>query len=81
MEKEMRTIDFPQEIPITLLASYQVPPPPFKPEDIGIKKELFNKWIEGRPNAQLISTVKSGHYLHRSEPALVISAIIEMIKM
>jgi hypothetical protein len=80
MQKELKTIDFPKDIPITLLASYQVPPPPFKPEDVKIKKELFNNWIEDRPKAKLISTVKSGHYIHYSEPTIVINAIIEMIK-
>ena len=80
MEKEMKTIDFPKDIPITLIASYQIPPPPFKPEDIGIKKELFNDWIEDKPKAKLISTVKSGHYIHYSEPMIVINAIIEMIE-
>lgn len=80
MEKEMKTIDFPKNIPITLIASYQIPPPPFKPEDIEIKKELFNDWIEDKPKAKLISTVKSGHYIHYSEPTIVINAIIEMIK-
>jgi pimeloyl-ACP methyl ester carboxylesterase len=80
MEKEMKTIDFPKDIPITIIASYQIPPPPFKPEDIEIKKELFNDWIEDKPKAKLISTVKSGHYIHYSEPTIVIDAIIEMIE-
>lgn len=79
-EKLMRTIDFPRDIPITLLASFQIPPPPFKPEDIEIKKELFNNWVQDKPKAKLISTVKSGHYIHYSEPTLVINAIMEMIK-
>jgi len=80
MEKEMKTIDFPKDIPITLLASYQIPPPPFKPEDIEIKKELFNNWIEDKPKAKLVSTVKSGHYIHYSEPTIVIDEIIAMIE-
>jgi pimeloyl-ACP methyl ester carboxylesterase len=80
MEKEMKTIDFPKDIPITIIASYQITPPPFKPEDIEIKKELFSDWIEDKPKAKLISTVKSGHFIHYSEPTIVINAIIEMIE-
>ncbi|WP_396602607.1 alpha/beta fold hydrolase [Algibacter sp. R77976] len=80
MEKEMKTIDFPMDIPITLIASYQIPPPPFKPEDIKIKKVLFNNWIDDKPKAKLISTLNSGHYIHYSEPTIVINAIIEMIE-
>lgn len=80
MEKEMKTLDFPEDIAIALIASYQIPPPPFKPEDIEIKKELFSEWIEDKPKAKLISTVKSGHYIHYSEPSIVIDAIIEMIE-
>lgn len=80
MEKEMKTIDFPKDIPITLLASYQIPPPPFKPEDIEIKKDLFNDWIEDTPKAKLVSTVKSGHYIHYSEPTIVIDEIKAMIE-
>jgi len=80
MEKEMKTIDFPKDIPITLIVSYQVPPPPFKPVVIEIKKELFNDWVEDTPKAKLISTVKIGHHIHYSEPMLVINAIIEMIE-
>lgn len=79
-EKEMKAIKIPKDIPVTLLASYQTPPPPFEPEDIEIKKELFNNWIEDAPQTKLISTVKSGHYIHYSEPKIVIDAIIDMIE-
>jgi len=75
----MRTIDFPNDIPITLIASYQIPPP-FKPEDIEIKKELFIDWIENAPQTKLISTVKSVHYIRYSEPTIIINAINEMIE-
>jgi len=78
-ENEMKAIKIPKNIPITLLASYQTPPPPFAPEDIEIKKELFNNWIENAPQTKLIITVKSGHYIHYSEPTLIISAIKEII--
>lgn len=80
MDKEMETIDFPNDIPITLLASYQVPPPPFKPEDIAIKKALFNGWMEDAPQTKLLSTTNSGHYIHYSEPEIVIAAIKVMIR-
>lgn len=79
-ENEMKVIKIPNNIPVTIFASYQTPPPPFAPEDIKIKKELFNNWIEDKPKAKLISTVKSGHYIHYSEPTIVIDAIIEMIE-
>lgn len=75
----MKEIKLPVSIPITIIASYQIPPPPFSPEDINIKKELFNNWIEDAPQTKLISTTKSGHYVHYSEPKIVINAIAEMI--
>lgn len=78
-EKEMKTILLPKNLPITILASYQTPPPPFSPEDIEIKKELFNDWITRAPQAKLIITTESGHYIHYSEPQIVIEAIIEMV--
>lgn len=78
-EKAMKNINFPKNIPITLIASYQTPPPPFSPEDIKIKKELFNNWIESAPQTKLISTTNSGHYVHYTEPKIVINAITEMI--
>jgi pimeloyl-ACP methyl ester carboxylesterase len=79
-EKEMKAINFPENIPITLIASYKTPPPPFSPEDIEIKQELFNNWIEHAPQTKLVSTTKSGHYIHYSEPTIVIDVIKEMIK-
>jgi pimeloyl-ACP methyl ester carboxylesterase len=79
-EEKMKAIKFPSNIPITLLASYQTPPSPFAPEDIEIKQKLFNNWIKEAPQTKLVSTVKSGHYIHYSEPAIVIDEIKEMIK-
>jgi hypothetical protein len=55
------------------------PPPPFSPEDIKIKKELFNSWIASATQAKLITTTESGHYIHYSEPNIVIEAITVMI--
>jgi len=78
-QKEMKTILLPKNLPITILASYQTPPPPFSPEDIKIKKELFNNWITIAPQAKLIITTESGHYIHYSEPQIVIGAIKEMV--
>jgi len=79
-EKEMKALTLPKNIPITILASYQTPPPPFSPEDIKIKKELFNIWIEEAPLTKLISTIKSGHYIHYSEPTIVIEGVKAMIE-
>ena len=41
-ENEIKAIKIPNNIPVTILASYQTPPPPFAPEDIKIKKEYTN---------------------------------------
>ena len=79
MDNEMKELKLPTEIPITILASYQAPPPPFSPDDIKIKKELFNNWVESAPQTKLISTTKSGHYIHYSEPNLVIDEIKNLL--
>jgi pimeloyl-ACP methyl ester carboxylesterase len=78
MSNIMKEVKLPNSIPITIIASYQATPP-FSPEDIKIKQELFNNWIKYAPQTELISTTKSGHYIHYSEPEIVIRAIIEMI--
>jgi hypothetical protein len=79
-EVEMKAIKIPKNIPVTILASYQMPPPPLQPEDLEIKKELFNQWVNDAPQVKLVSTTQSGHYIHYSEPTLVIDAILEMIE-
>ena len=47
---------------------------------IAVQTERINNLIEHAPHTKLISTTKSGHYIHYSEPTIVIDAIIEMIE-
>lgn len=48
--------------------------------DMDIKIRLVNGWVDSVPNAKHILTEKSGHYIHLSEPQLVIDAIQEVLK-
>lgn len=41
--------------------------------------QLHKEWLKDIPNATQIVTEKSSHYLHRSEPALVIDAIRKLV--
>lgn len=42
--------------------------------------KLHEEWLKGIPRAEHILTEKSGHYLHVSEPELVITAINKMVE-
>lgn len=79
MENEIKELKLPTELSITVLVSYQELPPPFSPDDIKIKMELFENWVKSAPQTKLISTTKSGHYIHYSEPNLVIDEIKKIL--
>jgi len=75
----MREVKFPNNIPITIISSFQVGHGATE-EDRQIKKELFNQWLNQAPQIKLIATTKSGHYIQDSEPELLIDEVELMIE-
>ncbi len=77
--RTMRNVKFDKDIPITILASFQVTKNATI-EERAIKRELMDDWIRNAPQIELISTTNSGHYIQDSEPELVLDAIKSMIR-
>ena len=79
IDEVMRQCPLPNNIPITILASYQNSAFLTK-ENIRIKKELFSNWQEGRSNVNIVNTTNSGHYIHLGEPEWVITELEAYLK-
>ena len=75
----MRDVKFPNNIPITIIGSFQVGHGASE-EDRQIKKELFDQWSDQARQIKLIATTKSGHYIQDSEPELLIDEVKLMIE-
>jgi pimeloyl-ACP methyl ester carboxylesterase len=75
----MRGIKFPNNIPITIIGSFQVGHGATE-EDRQIKKELFDQWLNQARQIKLTTTTKSGHYIQDSEPELLIDEVKLMIE-
>jgi pimeloyl-ACP methyl ester carboxylesterase len=72
--------DYPNNIPLTILASIKVFDLKYSKEEAVIKKNLFLEAVKPAPQAKLIFTDKSGHYIHDDEPELVLKEILEMVE-
>lgn len=70
--------DFPQTIPITIIASNKTTKEKYSKEETAIKVELLNAYVKSAPHIKLMLTAKSGHFIHAEEPNLVIDAITTM---
>lgn len=63
-------------IPIVVLTSTSRPGnDSWTPVRQNVWRELHSEWFKSTPNGMHIITNKSGHYIHKSEPELVLSAI------
>lgn len=74
IDKIMRNYPMPNDIPITILASYQESTFLTK-RNAKIKKEQFSKWKKDKPNIKIINTTNSGHYIHLGEPEWVVTEL------
>jgi pimeloyl-ACP methyl ester carboxylesterase len=77
--RAMKGVKFPDNIPITILGSFQVSHGATE-QDRQIKRELFNQWLTQAPQIRLITTTKSGHYIQDSEPELLIEEVQLMLE-
>jgi pimeloyl-ACP methyl ester carboxylesterase len=74
IDELMRQHPLPTEIPITILASYQSST--FLTEkNAKIKNEQYSTWQKDKSNVKILTTTKSGHYIHLGEPEWVISEL------
>jgi pimeloyl-ACP methyl ester carboxylesterase len=77
---DMAGKEYPNNIPVTILASIKVFDLKYSKEEAVIKKNLFLEAVKPAPQAKLIFTDKSGHFIHDDEPDLVLKEILEMIE-
>ncbi len=76
----LRTFSLKTDVPITLLASNKFDgDDPAEKKLIEIQKRLYRDFQLKIPQTKLISTEKSGHFIQKEEPELVIKAIKKMI--
>ncbi|WP_228235562.1 alpha/beta fold hydrolase [Allomuricauda sp. M10] len=76
----LKTFSINTDIPITLLESNKVDEnDPFEVKLIEIQKKLYRDFQRLVPQTKIISTEKSGHFIQKDEPNLVIDAIQEML--
>ncbi len=79
IDELMRQYPLPTEIPITILASYQRST--FLTEkNAKIKNEQYLAWQKDKPNVKILTTTKSGHYIHLGEPEWVITELETFLK-
>ena len=79
IDEAMRNCPMPSSIPVTILVSYQANN--FNTEEnIKIRKKLISDWQENKSNVKILSTTKSGHYIHLGEPEWVISELEKYLK-
>lgn len=76
--RAMKEVKYPNNIPITILGSFQVGHGATE-EDRQIKKDLFEQWLTQAQQIRLIVTTKSGHYIQDSEPELLMAEVKMMI--
>ncbi|WP_166204771.1 alpha/beta fold hydrolase [Pelagihabitans pacificus] len=76
----LKTFSINTDIPITLIESNKVDgDDPSHKKLIEIQKRLYRDFQRKVPQTNIISTVKSGHFVQRDEPELVIAAIKGML--
>lgn len=79
-QKIVKNLKLPSTIPMTLLISMSP-----DVENAYIEKELkykldfFEKWKSMNPNTKIVSTYKSGYFIQKDEPGLVVDEINEMV--
>ncbi len=79
-QKIVKNLKLPTTIPMTLLISMSP-----DVENAYIEKELkykldfFEKWKSMNPNTKIVSTYKSGYFIQKDEPGLVVDEINEMV--
>lgn len=79
MDLIMRRYPLPNDIPITILASYQKSTFLTR-KNAQIKKEQFLNWQKNKSNVKILNTTNSGHYIHLGEPEWVITELEKYLK-
>jgi alpha-beta hydrolase superfamily lysophospholipase len=76
-EKLIKNIQFPGNVPITVITAMNVPESsrPFLKGVNKMKVDLHKQWAVNSPHIRHVFAQKSGHYVHYDEPELVINEI------
>lgn len=77
--EELKEINFPKDIPITLLGSFKISHGS-TPADREVKERLYLQWQNEAPQLKLVKTVKSGHYIQDTEPELLLGEVKSMLE-
>ncbi len=79
-QKIVKDLPIPKAIPITIIISKQADVEnAYINKEIDYKIEFFEKWKSINPDVKIITTLKSGYFIQKEEPNLVIDAIKELI--
>lgn len=74
IDDHMRSYPLPENIPVTILASYQQNAF-LTPTNAQIKERLLADWAYGKDNVKILNTSNSGHYIHLGEPEWVVEEL------
>jgi hypothetical protein len=79
-QKIVKDLKLPTTIPMTLLISMSPDVENnYIEKELKYKLDFFENWKKINPNAKIISTYKSGYFIQKDEPSLVVDEINEMI--
>ena len=79
-QRIVKNIEIPKTIPITvLLSDFPELDNDYMKKEIDYKIDYFQKWKTFNTETKIIITSKSGYFIQKNEPELVIDAITEMI--
>lgn len=76
----VKDLKVPTDIPMTILIARKVDVDnAYIDKEMEYRIQFFEKWKTINPQTKIITTFKSGHFIHRDHPSFVINEINEMI--
>lgn len=79
-QKIVKNLKLPTTIPMTLLISMSPDVEnAYIERELKFKLDFFEKWKNINPNTKIVSTYKSGYFIQKNEPRLVVDEINEML--
>jgi len=80
-QRLVKDLKIPTDIPMTILIARKVDVDnAYIDKEMEYRIQFFENWKTINPQTKVSSTFKSGHFIHRDHPSLVIDEINEMIK-
>lgn len=79
-QKIVKNLKLPTTIPITLLISMSPDVEnAYIERELKFKLDFFEKWKNINPNTKIVTTYKSGYFIQKNEPRLVVDEINEIL--